>query len=93
MASDHAQQRKNSIQLNLSVDGTRYSLEVHQSMRSPAVVFLNGEKEQMDVLANELQQYLVEEILLYTCKLPSSSSGSLQPADVCDLFKHSKAYI
>ena len=75
------------------VDSIRDSLQLSTDLRSRAVVFSDGEKEQIDVLRDGVSEYLAEVKQMNMCKLPSATSGSLQPADVCDLFKHSKSYV
>ena len=75
------------------VDSIRDSLQLSTDLRSRAVVFSDGEKEQIDVLRDGVSEYLAKKKQMNMCKLPSSTSGSLQPADVCDLFKHSKSYV
>ena len=75
------------------VDSIRDSLQLSTDLRSRAVVFSDREKEQIDVLRDGVSEYLAKKKQMNMCKLPSSTSGSLQPADVCDLFKHSKSYV
>ena len=59
------------------VNGIRDSLQLSTDLRSRAVAFSDGEKEQIDVLRDGVSEYLAKEKQMNMCKLPSSTSGSL----------------